>query len=60
MTTTKQPLTSAQLALKNYYEAIISLEEQGVIGDHAGDALSTQMMEWVGDYSDYDGTTYEG
>ena len=60
MTTDTQQLTSAQRALKNYYETIISLEEQGVIGDHAGDTLSAQMMEWVGDWPTYNGTTYEG
>ncbi len=51
-------LTKAQIALKNYYLAIIELEKTCVISDHAGDSLSEQMMDWVGDYEDYDGTPY--
>ena len=60
MTTTAQPLTNAQVALKNYYEAILALEKTHVISDHVGDALSSQMMQMCGDYEEYDGTTFNG
>ena len=60
MTIETSMLTKAQLALKNYYSAIIELEKTFVINDHTGDALSQQMMSFVGDYDNYDGIMYKG
>ena len=57
---TTMTLIEAQLALKNYYNAILALEKTGVIDIKVGDVLSATMMEWVGDYEEYDGTTYSG
>lgn len=49
---TTKTLTKAQSALKAYYEAIIALEDAGVISHHQGDTLSEQMMDEVGDVED--------
>lgn len=57
---TTETLTEAQAALKNYYASILALETTGVISRSVGDELSAEMMEWVGDYEEYNGTTYEG
>ncbi len=57
---TTQTLTDAQVALRNYYRAILALEDNGVISDTAGDVLSATMMSWVGEYDEYDGTMYTG
>ena len=57
---TTMTLTEAQLALKNYYNAILALEKTGVIDFKVGDVLSATMMSWVGDYDEYDGTTFCG
>ena len=57
---TTMTLTEAQVALKNYYNAILALEKTGVIDIKVGDVLSATMMEWVGDYEEYDGTTFCG
>jgi len=57
---TTKTLTEAQIALRNYYRAIRQLEENGVISDNAGDVLSATMMEWVGDWDEYDGKMYCG
>ena len=45
-------LTRAQIALKNYYEAINGLEDTGVIDHHHGDILSAEMLAEVGEYED--------
>ena len=57
---TTQTVTKAQIALRDYYQAILALEESGVICKYAGDELSATMMEWVGDYENYDGEMYCG
>ena len=46
-------MTRAQLAIANYYQAIIELEKTGVIDRHHGDELSAAMMEEVGEAEDY-------
>ena len=46
-------MTRAQLAIANYYQAIIELEKAGVIDHYHGDELSAAMMEEVGDAEDY-------
>ena len=55
-----ETLTEAQVALRNYYRAILALENNGVISNTAGDVLSGTMMEWVGDWDEYDGNMYNG
>ena len=52
---TKTPQTPAQEALRNYYRAILALEDEGVITDHHGDILSSEMMAQVGDWVNYKG-----
>ena len=46
-------MTTAQLAIANYYQSIIDLEKANVITRHHGDTLSSDMMAEVGDAEDY-------
>ena len=46
-------MTRAQLAIANYYQAILELEKAGVITRHHGDELSSSMMAEVGEAEDY-------
>ena len=46
-------MTTAQLAIANYYQAILLLEKTNVICDRLGDELSAAMMAEVGDAEDY-------
>ena len=46
-------MTTAQLAIANYYDAILELEKAGVITRRHGDELSAAMMEEVGEAEDY-------
>ena len=46
-------MTTAQLAIANYYDAILELEKAGVISRRHGDELSSAMMAEVGEAEDY-------
>ena len=46
-------MTTAQLAIANYYQAIRDLEKANVIDHHKGDELSSAMFAEVGEADDY-------
>ena len=46
-------MTTAQLAIANYYDAIVELEKADVITRRHGDELSSSMMAKVGEAEDY-------
>ena len=46
-------MTTAQLAIANYYQAIRDLEKAKVIDHYHGDELSAAMLEEVGEAEDY-------
>ena len=46
-------MTTAQLAIANYYQAILDLEKAKVIDHYHGDELSSAMLAEVGEAEDY-------
>ena len=49
-----ETITAPQKALRDYYRAILALEDTGVISSMHGDALSSEMMNVAGDWEEYD------
>ncbi len=46
-------MTEAQKAIREYYKAVIALEEAGVISEYHGDELSSDMVSAVGNWEEY-------